>query len=824
MKARSWLRSFRIDIRIARRENRAAWWEQLAQDVVFAWRGIRGAPLLACVTVLTIALGVGATTAVFTVADTLILRPIAYLHAARVFVLRRESPTPDGFPPGPIPAQSLEAWRQDAQSIERALAFQPSGSRLLVNGGDTTTVRVAYVERGFLAFAGVHPLAGRDFTSEEVTSDGPRAVVLGEGIWRREFGASSDVIGRTVRINSRLCTIVGVVPASFTLPDFRSERPDLWLPLSLSSQDFMVSTVAVRLKPGVSREAASDEAAAYLKPSELDAPWNRDIRWRVRLSRPDESLKFREALKLLTAAVALLLLVACANVAHLFLARGAARERELAVRRALGAGRGRLLRHLVTESVLLASVGGGIAAAVAWASLRLLAAARPASLVALTYPSADARLVAFASLAAITVGLAVGVIAALRIAGRDVAQSLRAATAMHPAAARFRKWIVVGEVGLSTTLLVGALLLIHAVFGLERTRLGFDVRDLYTVMFQARQGETPESRAAFAAALRQAAEPLATPGDFAVTVTGFTWLSSRFDTPEHPASTETPGASVSFVGPDYFAMMGMPLLAGRSFDAGAAAASDVVISSTLARAVWPDANPIGRRFRNSRTRVMTGAMEPWRTVIGVVPDAVSNLLQTSGTSAIYQPLDWRSADGNVTLAIRLHGPDAMTRLGRLAAAVRPEPPRGVTTRIENVRRSIDQSAAEPRFTMRVLVTLAALGVVMAAVGLFGVVSYGVRQRTREIGVRMALGATRSGIARLVVGEGVRLTVGGIVLGSLGALATSWLLQGMLYGVSRVDPFAFGAGAAVLLVVTVVSCVVPVMRATRIDPLVATRSE
>jgi ABC-type lipoprotein release transport system permease subunit len=302
-------------------------------------------------------------------------------------------------------------------------------------------------------------------------------------------------------------------------------------------------------------------------------------------------------------------------------------------------------------------------------------------------------------------------------------------------------------------------------------------------------------------------------------------MLSALETPERPATGDVPEATaLSFVAADYFSLLGMPLLAGRTFDDGSLARNEVIVSKTLAREFWPNANPVGGRLRNSVPRPGQ-PLEPWQTVIAVVPDIVADLVEGALHPAIYRPLDAISTapllGNSITVIVRSHGEDAMTSLRTFASSVQPDNPETV---IANVRELIDESLAQPRFTMRVLVIFAALGVVLAAIGLYGVISYSVGQRTREIGVRMTLGATRNSIARLVVGDGIRLAVVGIAIGIFGAVAATRLIQKLLYGVSPLDPFAFGVGAALLLAVSVAACVIPMLRASGVDPVIAVRVE
>jgi predicted permease len=504
------------------------------------------------------------------------------------------------------------------------------------------------------------------------------------------------------------------------------------------------------------------------------------------------------------------------------------------------------VRQLATESVVLAVGGGALAVAVGWAGLRLLMALRPESrdFNALTYVSADHRVLTIASALAIGCGLVIGVVAALRSAHRHLATSLRlGASSAMSGARRLRSTLVVGEVALSATLLVGAMLLIHAMFDLQRADLGFDTRGLYAVSFHPSEGTAPSSRAAFAADARE--RIAAMPGVRAAIVTGRVpglrgWsMIAVYETPEHPAAPETARGGVDnyHVPSEYFAMMRMPLLGGRSFDGGSLAGNEVIVSRSLANQIAPGRSVIGLRVRNAVVRSRGGNWyvpgkpprptpdEPWQTVVGVVPDVLTSLASGESNPAIYRPLAVADTTGPlasvVTIAVRVDDEDAAARLGQLAASIQGG---GPSAEVVNVRETIDESLAEPRFMMRVLVAFAAVGVLLAAIGLFGVISYSVAQRTREIGVRLAIGATRREIARLVIGDGLRLALAGIARGLLGSHAATRLIQSALYGVSPLDPFSFGVGAALLLAVSVAACVIPTMRATAVDPATALRVE
>jgi putative ABC transport system permease protein len=797
---------------------RADFFDGLRADVSFALRSLGGSPGWTAVALLTIGLGVGATSTVFSVADTLLVRPISYPDASRVYIVRRQFEIGGTTANAPIPLAAVREWRTHARTIEAAMPFRISEGRL-GTGKDAVPVQGTMIDTSFLAFAGERPLIGRNFTAEEMAPNGPDAILLSEPFWRRQYGASTDVIGNTVLIDDRSSTIVGVVPASLSIPDFRSEPADMFVPLR-DVPNMIVSGVLVRLKHDVPPQASTEELDGIFKRAGLVTPMflPNAKPMSLRLTNPRDGLRIRQPVVMLSIGVA------CTNIAHLLLARGTARQRELAVRHALGAGRVRLLRQLVTESVLLAAIGGVLAAGIGWAGLKLLAAARPSELVELTHVSGNRGILSISSLLAIACGLTIGLLAALRSAHRELGTTLRAGTSRAPLTGRLRASLVVGEVALSATLLVGALLLIHAVFDLQRTRLGFDARDLYGITFSLQEHKSPAERAVFATMVRERVARI--PGVEGVTLAANTpsphyfRMLSALETPERPATGDVPTATGIFVvAADYFAKLGMPLLAGRTFDDGSHTRNEVIVSTALARELWPNESPIGRRLRNSVPRPGQ-PLEPWQTVIAVVPDVVTDLVEGALHPAIYRPLITDLFSGNALAVIaRARGENAMMSLRTFAESIQPNNP---DIQIANVRELIDESLAQPRFTMGVLVIFAVLGVVLAAIGLYGVISYSVGQRTREIGVRMTLGASRNSIARLVVGDGIRLALLGIAIGIVGAVAATRLIQKLLYGVSPLDPFAFGVGAALLLAVSVAACVIPMLRATGVDPATAVR--
>ncbi len=500
--------SIRILSARARDARTASLLESLLGDLRFALRSLARSPGWTAVVLLTIALGVGATTAVFSVADSLLLRPLDYPDVSRVAVVTREISLGAQTVWGPMRIDAVHAWQANARTLERIQPFTRTEVQLGA-GADAATIDAGVIDTGFFAFAGAHPIIGRTFGAADVLANGQRVVLLSEGLWRSHFGAAQDVIGRTTQIDNEIYTIVGVAPSTLMLPELDLPRSDVWLPFVIHPNERTTSVLA-RLVPGASVATAAAELQAILDRTGLDPMTGLTAAMTVR--HPTDTFAFRRALLMLSGAVALLLLVACINLAHLLLARGVTRERELAVRYALGAGRSRLIRLLVTESLIVASAGGAIAVFVGWAGLGLLAAAHPAKMFAFSHVNAGGPLVIVAAIVACAAGIAIGMLTALRTARAGIGESLRGATLSSNArGGRLRSTLVIGEVALSAVLVVGALLLIHAVYDLQRTRLGFDARRLYAIAFDARtpQLSEPAQRAAFSALLRDQARRLA---------------------------------------------------------------------------------------------------------------------------------------------------------------------------------------------------------------------------------------------------------------------------------------------------------------------------
>lgn len=809
----------------ARRQRQANVLDSLASDARYAVRSFARSPGWTTVALLTMALGIGASTSVLSVIDGLLLRPISYPHANRVATVTldvmfgagrhvRASPTP----------ATLDAWRTSARSIEQIEGYARRELSLAETPG-AEPLHAALIGDRFLNFAGATPVVGRLFSSDEASATAPTVAMLAEPYWRREFGGSRDVVGKVIHANGQSLTIVGVLPATLRLPDLEGDQADVWLPLS-KTRDQRFAGVVARLRAGVSTQTAAAELDAIMKRAADDPLATQDTK--VQLVRPSDTLGFRTALQMLAGAVALLLLVACANVSHLSLARGASRERELAVRYALGAGRSRLVWQLLTESLLLSAAGGILASAVGATALAVVRAAHPSTLPALGTVRVDRSLFAIAAALTSVTGVAIGLLVAFRVARSGIADALRLAGGERRASSRLRSALVVSEIGLSATLLVGALLLVRSVISLQSVSPGLDPRGVYamTLPLRGAGGDSRGGQLAFARRLLDRTRAL--PGVTAATLAGAVPFRSpmylgAFETPEHPGDPANPTTSVAnSVAPDYFAVTGISFVAGRTFDAGAADRNEVIVDEVFAKQLWPSELAVGKRFRIA-SNGPGDAPTPWWTVIGVTKSVLAHgLLDGTPSPAVYSPLEQAFDRGRIAVIARWSGGSApAATLRRLGAELAPGGPPPTVTNLSQLLRD---SIAEPRFSMIVLAAFAGLAVLLAAVGLYGVVAYSVTQRTREIGIRMTLGATRQAIARLVIGDGLRLSCAGIVLGLAGAVAATRVIQIALYGVGRGDLTSFAVGAVGLLTISLIACVVPVMRATAVDPAIAVRAD
>jgi putative ABC transport system permease protein len=814
--------------RRARRLGAAQWLEACAQDVRAAARQLRRTPVLSAVVVLTLAICIGATTAVYGVVRHLLLAPLPYQDGNRIASLEARSDG-DGDARWNISTDLYRLWAARSRSLEEFAAY--GGGRYPLGGiGDgpaRDTARVALVTPSFLQMLRVRPTLGRTFTSDDARRGAPAVALLSDGVWRERFGADANVIGRSLTVNNTPRSIIGVVPAGVAapIPENEREEVDVWLPLDMDS----VTSVDgfARLRTGVTSAAASRELDALLHTFPDTGRLN-GRRGEARTV-PDRVEPWRRrSVELLFAAAAALLLIACADVAGLLLMRGWARRREFAIRQALGAGRGRLARMLLTESVLLGLPSGALGSLVAWLGMRR---------VALGY-FAEARLdtaaLIWTGAASITTVLLFGVGPAFLAWERSLDGAFRSGTGdgTSRVTGRAHVGLVVCQIALSLVFLAAAGVLARSFVTLVRTPVGYEPHGLFAISVRRMPAAgqrtahrfTPTERAA---AVRTLYETLAaTPGVSEVAVGTLPMINvapgpSAVEGPEGARPSGVPLMAMAYVSPEYFHVARIPLVRGRGFDASPVAANgEIIINQALARRLWPDRDPLGARLRLGNREDAV-----WLTVVGVAGDVQ---MPGGGTAAVFFNLQtYRPSTAAPMSAgsfvLRVRGESATLR-PLLAQAVERARVGAALGDVVTAESTLEYAYRGPRFALSLFGAFALLAVALAAVGLFGIVAHAVARRTREIGIRVALGADPSALARTILGQSMKLVTVGCTIGLLGAYAAARGLSALVYQVSPTDPAALVGAIVLLIAVALAASAVPVRRALRVDPTDALRAE
>ena len=794
----------------------------LLADLRRAARALLQRPGFFLVAVLTLALGIGANTAIFSAVYRLLLNPMPYPGGER-FVTVQRAAADGGMMIAPRPALA-DAWRARSRTVERMEMYH-TRERTLDGDAGPEVVPGVELAPGLPAMLGLRPLVGRAPRSDDARPGTAPAVWLGEGFWRRRYGARRTALGETLRLDGQLYTIAGVMPSAMGEIVAGAETPGVWLPLAVDSSVHFVNVVT-RLRPGVTPEQARREldhiAATVTDPRPMPG------KWVTRVVRPDEMLGdgTRDALLLLLAAVGVVLLIACGNVANLLLVRAEGRRREVALRVALGATRGRLVRQLAAESLVLAAAGGAAGLLVASWGVGLMRSLQPADLRLLDAVRLDPEVLAFAGALSLLTALAFGAVPAVAATRPDLTTALKsdAAAAARGGGGGARAALVIAEIAMSVLLVVGAGLLVRSVASLQRRDVGFVPAGLLTVRLELPRARytTDAARDAFYGQLLDAARAL--PGvraaavAFTIPPTGgmmFGELSIEGRTLS-PAERTAPLAS-NMVSPDYFRAMGIRVRAGRTFAPDGSEENVVVVGEGFARRYWPGESALGKRLRTGRTG-------PWRTVVGVVGDvADQGFAPGAARPQLYQPNDFTFPFGQ-RLVLRASAGDPLALLPAVKQAVAAIDPRVPVRDAATVSALMVGSIARTRFNTALLIAFAALALVLSAVGLYGVVSHAVAQRTREIGIRVALGAEPAGVLGLVVRQGMRLTAAGLALGLGAALALTGLMASLVHGVAPRDPATFAAAALLIGGAALLASYVPARRATRIDAATALRAE
>jgi putative ABC transport system permease protein len=797
--------------RTERRTTHRRLWEQLRQDLSIGVRSLTRQKGWTAIALVTLALGIGASTAVFSAINSLLLHPVPYPDPDRVVLIFETSRNSNSMALTiAAPTDAMRTWRGHALSFS---AIEPFGlyDVTLLAGAEPVVAHAAMITPSFVTFAGGRVLRGRNFIAADTIPGAPAVALLGEGTWRTRYGSDTSIIGRTISVDGVSRTVVGVMPRSLQLIAAVTSVPDIWLPLMGNDASFALSAMG-RLRPGVTIPAAERELDTLATVGQAPSA----TEFRAQLNRPVEMVNSRDSLLLLAVAVGLVLLIACVNVAHLLLARGAARARELAIRAALGAGRGRLFRQLVTESLLLSGAGCIAGLALGWLGLLVMIAARPTGLAELAAAKMDSTVVLAAIALSLCTGLIFGLVGATQFAMQSPHASLKAGAPSGSGTRgqhRLRSLLVVTEMAIAAMLLVGATLLIRSMVHLQSIDVGFEAENLYAVGFPGSNHDaTPNLVAEIVAQIRLI------PGvrEVALSQSAPPNMAGRFGALEAEGNTTIPPAGfVEFNGvrPGYFRFMRLPIIAGGTFTDSSGHSQQILVNQGMARKYWPGHSAVGQRMRFD-------ASAPWLTVVGVVADAALGGATSDRSSPIvYVP--GPNIKRPTFLVRTAEGVNPMTAIRTLFTTLTPHDPPPV---LKSVALDMDRDLARPRFTMLLLTIFTVMAVILSAVGLYGVLAFAVTQRTREIGIRMALGAGRADVVRRIAGAGLLMAGVGAVAGLIGARFATALIASMLYGVPPTDLLSFAIGIIILLATALLACVVPARRAVAIDPMVAIRAD
>jgi len=810
----------------------------LLQDLRYALRQLRKQPAFTVVAVTILALGIGANTAIFSAVYAMLLRPLPFKDADRLVFIRKQNP-PRGWTNNPISPPEILGWRDQSGVFEDVAAF--SGHSCVLTGSEAAEEDPCETASSNLfSVLGVKPFRGRTFVVDEDKPEGARVVLLSYGLWQRRFGGDESLIGRSIDVNGGSYTVIGVMPASFlrlyAAPGF--PLPELWTSgIALSPAHVWNDYFAIgRLKPGISPEQAEEQMNQVSARMERENP---DLAgWRPQLETLRTTLSggTRPGLLVLMGAALFVLLIACANLANLLLARYAARANEFAVRRALGAKEARLVRQLLTESLLTSAVGGILGVLLGSLGCKGLAAFAPASMLqsapGLASGAADPRVLVFSLLVMMATGFLFGVAPAFHIARLDVNTALKdegRSSSQSRRSRGFRHALVVSEIALGIVLLVGAGLMVRTLALLSGVNLGINPANVLTlrVPFSGERYRELQARVEFWR--KVVADVQRLPGVASVSVSRGVqindWAGQFFVTAEqpNPPAGQIPDANYVIAGPDYFRTLQIPLRMGRSFDEHDTQSGQqvVIVNEELARLHWPGQNPLGKQVR------VGPPAAPWRTVIGVAGNVLSQGADAGVHPELYIPYQqfpWL-LDGPHNLLVRTSGgvnPESLTR-----AVVEQIHGEDKGLAVADIA-TLEQLAAEPleqqRMVMALLVSFAILATLLSALGIYSVLAYLIARRTHEIGVRMALGAQPLHVFGMVLNEGLRMTVAGVVLGLLGAFAITRVMASLLFGVRPTDPLTFTAVALLLSAIALLACFAPARRAAKVDPMVALRYE
>jgi putative ABC transport system permease protein len=809
--------------------------DEMFQDLRYGMRMLKKNPGFTFVAALTLSLGIGANSAIFSVVNAVLLRPLPYRDPDRLVMASYYRGVEGDY----AWVTDFREWRDQAKAFEQIAAYRTDDADL-TGSGEPERLTAGTVSASLFATLGVAPALGRDFTPEDDTGSGAPVVILSDGLWRRRFGGDPQVIGRAITLRGQSLTVIGIMPPGFRFPG----EADLWAPLTpilnqqLSRQRFMGKlNVLARLKPGVTPEAARADLSLILDRQRQDSPRSYSFVQQVRVVKLSEKLTgdVRRALLVMFGAVAFVLLIACANVANLLLARSAARQKEMAIRAAVGAGRLRLVRQLLTETLLLSVAGGAAGLLAAKWGVKLLVAMSPDGIARIEESGLDGRVFGFTCAVAVLTGLIAGVFPALQASKADVNETLKAQSAARSGQGGMRRALsalMIAELAMALVLLVGAGLMIKSFIRLMDVPKGFNPDGLLTLLLRPGHDKYPPGSPQRAAYYQESLTRVqALPGVQSACLTSFLPLTGPsvrliLEQIEGRPPFERGKELIvegNHISPEYFQTMGLPMRAGRPFTAqdGAESLKVVIINETLARRFFPHENPIGRRLFSAPNQ---------KTIVGVAPDTRHHGLDQEVRPEVYLPYAQHPNDMmRFRLVVRVASDqNSLSGMAGMAAAIRNQAqaiePNEPVSQVITMDEHLSKSVAQRLFQMVLLGVFATVALVIASVGIYGVISYAVSQRTQEVGVRLALGAQAGDILRMVVGQGMRLTLAGVALGLAASLALTRVMKNLLFEVSATDPTTFALIALLLVGVALVASYIPARRATKVDPLIALRSE
>jgi putative ABC transport system permease protein len=807
----------------------------LLQDLRYGIRMLFKSPAVTCVAVISLALGIGANTAIFSVVNAILLKSLPYTDPDRIVLAWGNMPS-ENSNRSQVSATDVADWRSQNSVFEDVTTYQ--SYRPIMSGiGEAERIPGMGVGDGYFKIMRIEPILGRAFTSEEQIDGQDMVVILSYGLWQHRFGGDPNVVGKSVLLNSRPHTIVGVMPAELhSLPTTLIDAPaEFYRPVGENYDSEQRSArhlrAIARLKSGVTLAQAQLEMDVISGRLEQQHP-RHNTGYGVRLvSLPEDSVGgLRQTLLLLFGAVAFVLLIACANVGNLLLARSTARQKEIAIRAALGAGRTRLIRQFLTESMLLAVLGGGLGLLLALWGTGFVESLGSRVTPLLHGIDIDSRVLGFTVVISLLAGIVFGLAPALHVSKPDLNESLKQGgrtSGSDFGRNRLGGSLVVSEVAMALVLLVCAGLLIQSLMRLRDINPGFNPENMLTMNVTLPGVKYPKS-ANWITFYRNLVDRLeALPGVQGAGVTSVLPFSGNFDgrslvIEDHP---KPPGQEISvdlyITTPGYLRTMAIPLTKGRELAEQDTESAPMVtlINETMARDLWPNQDPLGKRikFPGSEKTPQT-----WRTIVGVVSDVNQFALDKKPPMQIYLA-EAQSPTSFMTLVVRTVS-DPKTMIASVRQEIRAIDPDQAVYGIATMEELLSNSISLRRFSMLLLVVFAAVALTLAALGIYGVVSFSVTQRTREIGIRMALGAARGDIVKLVVSHGMALTLSGVAIGLIAAFGLTRLMTSLLYGVSATDPVTFAVISVILTGVALGACFVPARRATKVDPMVALRYE